>query len=354
MTKLPNGYGGIKKLSGKRRRPYIIEVTIGWSDDKKQIRKTVGYAKTRKEALDMLAEYHHNPYDLDYRNVTFADTWKDVEKDLLKQIDEDKMSEKNYANLLQAYKNHLTEIHNDKLMDLKYQKLQYVIDNAKNLVNDEELGFSAKGFMKTVCVKVFNYAIDKYELPLLRNPAIRLECGVKTHSDKHKPFTKEELSILWGMQYNDIVKILLIFCYSGTRPNEIFKTHKDNIFLDENYFITGSKTEAGKDRKIPIHPKVKHLFEYFYYKESDYPFTSIVKDYNYGKFKRRFDKIMKELNFDHTPYDGRHTFATKMKKAHADGFILKRILGHSIKDVTEAVYTHRDIQDLYNEILKIK
>lgn len=63
---------------------------------------------------------------------------------------------------------------------------------------------------------------------------------------------------------------------------------------------------------------------------------------------------MERLGLNHTPYDGRHTFITNMKRAGANEYILKKIVGHSIKDVTENVYTHRDISDLINEVKKIK
>ena len=31
--KLPNGYGTVKKMSGKRRRPYVVKKTVGWQYD---------------------------------------------------------------------------------------------------------------------------------------------------------------------------------------------------------------------------------------------------------------------------------------------------------------------------------
>ena len=31
--KLPNGYGSVVKLSGKRRKPYQVRKTIGWHYD---------------------------------------------------------------------------------------------------------------------------------------------------------------------------------------------------------------------------------------------------------------------------------------------------------------------------------
>ena len=46
----PNGYGSIIKLSGKRRKPFAVRVTIGWNNNGKQIYKYIGYYKTKQEA----------------------------------------------------------------------------------------------------------------------------------------------------------------------------------------------------------------------------------------------------------------------------------------------------------------
>lgn len=65
--KLPNGYGSVVKLSGKRRNPYLVRKTNGWHFDKekdKQIQDfiIIGYAPTRADGLQMLADYNKNPF----------------------------------------------------------------------------------------------------------------------------------------------------------------------------------------------------------------------------------------------------------------------------------------------------
>lgn len=62
----PNGFGGVIKLSGKRRKPYCARVTDGWTitgDKKKQNFKPIGYFAKRQEALDALFVYHENPQE---------------------------------------------------------------------------------------------------------------------------------------------------------------------------------------------------------------------------------------------------------------------------------------------------
>ena len=73
--KLPNGYGSVVKLSGKRRKPYQVRKTTGWHYDKEKDRLvqdmiTVGYAATRAEGLQMLAEYNNNPFDTKAAKMT--------------------------------------------------------------------------------------------------------------------------------------------------------------------------------------------------------------------------------------------------------------------------------------------
>ena len=76
--KLPNGYGSVTKLSGNRRKPYLARVTLGWIVDEQtgkvtQNRINLGTYKTKKEALQALADYGANPYDIQNNNLTVAE-----------------------------------------------------------------------------------------------------------------------------------------------------------------------------------------------------------------------------------------------------------------------------------------
>lgn len=60
--RLDNGFGSVVKQSGKRKKPYIVRVTDGYEIDaksgkKKQIKKVLGYASTKKEGIKMLECY---------------------------------------------------------------------------------------------------------------------------------------------------------------------------------------------------------------------------------------------------------------------------------------------------------
>ena len=76
----PNGYGTVAKLSGQRRRPYIVKKTIGWNDKGHPIYDIIGYAETREAGNIMLAEYNRDPWDVDRAKITLQqlfDLWKE-------------------------------------------------------------------------------------------------------------------------------------------------------------------------------------------------------------------------------------------------------------------------------------
>lgn len=105
--RLPNGFGNVSKLSGKRRNPWRARKTTGWTIDEetkkaKQLYITIGYYPTRQQALQALSEYNTNPYDLDAAKITFSEVY-------------DKWSEKKFAEISQSningYRASLSLIH---------------------------------------------------------------------------------------------------------------------------------------------------------------------------------------------------------------------------------------------------
>ena len=73
----------------------------------------------------------------------------------------------------------------------------------------------------------------------------------------------------------------------------------------------------------------------------------------YDKYHKRFQKVMDRLKMKHRPHETRHVFITKAKSCGIDEYILKLIVGHTIEDITEKVYTHRTMEQLKSEMKKI-
>ena len=124
----------------------------------------------------------------------------------------------------------------------------------------------------------------------------------------------------------------------------------------------GLKTDAGRNRVVPIHSAIYDLVAANYYKAVAMNSEYLFNDKNgqqgthltYDKYRGRFEKINKRFNMSHKPHDTRHTFISAAKYVDMNEYILKLLVGHEINDVTESVYTHRTIEELAAEIEKIK
>jgi integrase len=191
---------------------------------------------------------------------------------------------------------------------------------------------------------------------------------INTVKQGHIPFTDEEMKILWDhVDDQPHVDALLVQCYSGWRPQELGDLKLEDVDLENWTFKGGMKTEAGTDRTIPIHSRVRLLVLRNYKAAEALPSKYLFNVVDpvgfhkptrltYGCYKRKFIKIKTELklNMDHRPHDGRTHFVTAAKKAGVDEYAIKYIVGHSISDITEKVYTKREFNWLQEEIEKIK
>ena len=124
----------------------------------------------------------------------------------------------------------------------------------------------------------------------------------------------------------------------------------DGIERKVSYIITGSKTQAGKNRVVPIHDSIKPYIQELLLKKGNR-----IIDVSYGVFKmNEFYPYLKKMNMSHTMHDTRVTFTTLCQLNDVDVFSRKRILGHKMKDITFDVYTDTIINKLFVEINKIK
>ena len=340
--KMPNTYGSVTKLPGKRRRPYAVRVTVGWHDDGRQIQKYVGYYEKKSDAMTALAEYNQKPFDLDNKKLTFDDIY---ERWAQKRW-ADKMIPYTYSS---AYK-HMSNLHKMPFLDIRKRHMQEEIDRC-------ELGYGTKNMMKTLCNQLYKYALDMEIVPM--NLATGLEIPKKTESHIHQPFSEEELEILWAHPEDEGARIALILSYTGMRPTELLRIRTEDVHLEERHMFGGMKTAAGKNRAIPIAEKIYPIILDMYDKEN----THLVMDkrdkkpmLNHDRLRNhvwKVSKVLASLPHKHLPHDGRHTCATLMDNAGVPLKIMQLILGHADKSITHRVYTHKTIQQLVEAINRI-
>ena len=359
----------------KRRKRYRARVTVGWELNEetgrsKQIIKTIGSNyKTKGEASAALAEYLRNPFDLNNKDITFSNLYENWFEEFIKDHESHRYRIKaayKYCSLL--YNRKFREI---SIRDMKncIDKGTIIIDRGKYKGEERTASPSTKESIKYLFNHMFAYAIEARIID--RNYAKEFTLDKKVFEEKeqnHKekiPFSDKELDKLWkSIEFVPFADMIIYGCYSGWRPGEIIKLKVEDVDLDNGFIKGGIKTTAGKNRIVPIHPLVKSIIEK-YYKEaievgSEYLFNDATKKTGIGlsrdQYLSRFNKVITQLNFrkEITPHYTRHTFVTRAKKANMNEYILKLIIGHDIGDLTEHVYTHRELDELKKEIRKIR
>lgn len=133
------------------------------------------------------------------------------------------------------------------------------------------------------------------------------------------------MDILWqNLNDDNYVDLILIQCYSGWRPKELCLLETQNINIDNWTFKGGMKTDAGVDRVVPIHSRIRELVKKRYEKaiasNNVFLFTYPNKGRNinltYNYYHKEFTKIKDSLglNPEHRPHNGRKHFVTIAKK----------------------------------------
>lgn len=159
-----------------------------------------------------------------------------------------------------------------------------------------------------------------------------------------EPFTYQELNTLLacaqeGSCFSETAQIILILCFTGWRPEELFQIKREDVNLDERYFISGSKTEAGKNRLMPILEDIWPFVLSFYYRTK--PFDYLIKSPNGCRIdlknwrNRKFYPCLLALGINTPdnprrlkPYSARHTFATLAYRAGVKEEMLTKMIGH--------------------------
>ena len=370
--RLPNGFGQITELKNKNlRKPFRAMVTTGKNESGRPICKLLkpdAYFSTYNEAYAALIEYNRNPCDLE-ASMTVQELYDRWSVEYFSSLKSD--SSVRTVKSAWAY---CSSVYDMRVVDLRARHMKYCIDNGTTVIKNVEKHTTPniKGRIKSTFNLMLDYAVE-YEL-VDRNYARTFNLSEEIVKEKEKarkehiPFTNDEINLLWenigAVQHVDLV---LIQCYSGWRPQELGLIRLEDVDLENWTFRGGMKSDAGTDRIVPIHSKIRDLVvrKYNEAKElnSEYLLncadTHTVRstiELTYDKYKNRYATIRDrlKLNPEHKPHDPRMHFITMAKKYGVDEYAIKYIVGHAINDVTEKVYTKREIDWLKTEIEKIK
>lgn len=325
--RLPNGFGQIRKLQGKRRCPYVaLPPTKGYNDKgNPKIGKPLGYFATYKEAYDCLSEWNNNPYDPSQRALTFKQVYEAFYKEKFEGA-------KTYSvNTKGAYS--APYKHCEILYDKTYASLRQ--EDFMGIIKGTNLKYSSLELILNLFKQM-----DKW--------AMQHDCITKSYAqfcyipvpddDEHgQPFTEEELRKLFNHSDDADVRMILVMCYTGFRISAY-----ETIKLKDDCFVGGVKTKASKDRTVPIHPCVR-------------AWAKDIVGMKKPAISRKFKLKMEELGMNHTPHDTRHTFSWLLTSSGCNELTRRKLMGHSLgTDVEATVYTHKTLEELQEAVQNIK
>lgn len=346
--KRQNGTGSVYKDCGNKEKPWVARRAGIEDDDGTIVRPLIGRYKTEAEAEKALALDTITPVS-EYAGITLDGLFK-LWKKTRAYTDIAKQTQDNYDAAF-AY---LKDFHGLKFADLRTAHFQKAIDAAEAKGKSR----STMEKIKALCTILSNYAVSQDVI--LKSYAVTLRLP-RAKKKVIPTFTETEIAKLFKNTDKPLVDTVLILIYTGMRIRELLNLTKFSVNLEQWLIVGGSKTEAGTDRTIPIHPKIQPLIRARYDTAENY---LIEYDKPIGNKKKGSDKTVRtRYNYEHycdlyyatlseigirrlTPHKARHTFFTRLSERCKDRKGMALVGGHTDPAFTEKTYDQPDIDRL--------
>ncbi len=328
--KNPNRYGSVSRLSGNRRKPWVVREGLSGHQ------RAIGYASTREEGLILLAEYNKSPWDIDTDKFTLKQLYE-----LWLEKRAPKLGNANRRALVSVYRRYLADMGHLRYNQIKSYQMQDVIDSCG-------YGYSTQSAIKNLWRHLDKFGMEldiiqkRYSDLLTSDPIPATSKGI---------FSTEEINTLWEYSHVPWVDSVLFFLYTGFRISEMMELKVSNVDFSAQIMKGGGKTEAGKDRIVPIHSKIRDIVEH----RAAASGCGYLFEYNGcplydSRYRMIWNDLMGMLSFRHTPHECRHTFRSELDSKGANKVCIDRIMGHKSQGTGERVYTHKSIEELKQSI----
>lgn len=275
-----------------------------------------------------------------------------------------------------TFKKHVPkEIKNSDIRDINYKRLEELFSSIQS--------DSVLKTLRNVIANTFNYAM-KCEY-VINNPCLLIELPETESSKEKNKIISEDVFIMLikSASYTDnkvdifvyqaIVIALYTAKYTALRVAELLALKKEDIDFQnktisvneelvyvglkksEVYTKTSLKNKASKSA-IPLAKSLETLLlEWFIITPYDYLFTDQYGDFILPSRIREFlNRFKNKNNIENLHmHMFRHTLATKLEQENVSLAIRKKMLRHTIQDVTLGTYTHITTDDVKEQLDKV-
>lgn len=329
--KRANATGTIRKMKN-RRNPYAAYRAAVYVDGK-AVREYIGSFKTKREAETALALDYVRPVS-DYEKFTLEELWDKWSKTrAYTQLS--KSAQQGYFACYNYYMNDFARV---KFKDLRRDDFQRMIDKADDLGRSE----STMTKIRAVSSILSEYAVS---LDIVQHSYATRLIVPKREKGEIQTFTREEIDKLFACK-ESIAETVLIMIYTGMRISEMLDLKTTDVDLNQMIITGGCKTDAGRNRIIPIHHRIAP-FIISRCATPGYLVSNAGRHYRYETYRDKYYALLESLGIRRlTPHKARHTFFTLLDGATTDKLAVALIGGHTDPNFSERVYVHPDIDRL--------
>ncbi|MDR2659867.1 MAG: site-specific integrase [Spirochaetaceae bacterium] len=327
-------------------------MTAGFDKSGRQKFLYLGYYSKKEEASAALLQHQITPLT-ERTFMTLEEVYAEWSEGHYKNIS--RSTQRGYKSAW----NYMGSLNKIKLKDIRTAHMQKIIDACAE--SGKSHSFISK--IKILFSLLFDYGMQNDVVNKNYAEFIKLP---KAEKKEKEIFTTDEIKTLLAHAQENYVSSVLILIFTGMRITELLRLSLADIDMANRVISGGIKTDAGKNRKIPIHPIIFPYVEKYYNSQTkaspDESMTKIplipsptgmfwdAKNYR----ERVFYPCLERLKIKRkTPHSCRHTLASLLMETNANTKAAQDILGHADYATTANIYTHTNIETLRKEIEKI-
>ena len=348
--KREHGTGSITRDKRNHKSPWIAHAP---ANKEGRNRIYIGAFATRVEAQAAIDDYIKRGCP-DLPNATVKDIYN-------------LWSEIHYRNITEAaahsYKvfwKWFKDIEDMPIKDVRTVHFQKIIDKAQTYGTAKKI--------RSLCNMMCKYALENDIIQKSYADFIKLP---RNDKKEKKIFSSADIAVLWRHSDDPDIQVVLFMIYTGFRVGELLAIKKSDVHIEEGYIIGGEKTDAGRNRIVPIPPSIPELNGYLlrWIEQAETERLFDMKDYSFrhnifypGLIRVGLVSAHKKDDSsswifddeDHlTPHSTRHTFASLSAAAGMHPENLQKIIGHANYSTTAEIYIHQDIETLKSEMAKL-
>ncbi len=338
------GTGSVYKLSGNRRKPWVATYKG------KSLGRMYATRAEAEAALDAIVSVRR-PELYAYTLEDVYNAWSDIAyRD---------MTDNTMRGYKLSWSRYPPELRAKLARDVRSEDIQAVVDG---LQIDRGLSETTGNGVKFLYSKLCAWMMQR---DIISQNYAKFVAVQKTPHRQPSLFTPEQVAKINTLanapeqsRMTQTAMLTMIFLFTGMRISELFRLRVEDIHLDEEpaYIQGGVKTEAGRERVIPIYGRIRPFFEFFC-SRADGELMIAGFDGNHttnGWRARDYSRMLTYLGIPYkVPHNTRKTMATNAAKSGIDQIALAKMMGWTDIDVGYRYYIAPDAAYLADEMDKL-